>query len=197
MTCVLRLIGFDVAGALLSGVMLCFAILMVRDGMADLSRYALVYGVLSLMNLIFDLLPLVYALSGRSESEVTDIQAEDPASESYTVTTKSHPFFDTTQGLSYNCQSVSMIVSPIAMLLGAYLAISAHNEIQRTLGPPGLFGEDETFDLSQSRGAAVMAPRGPPPPSTGPATYGAIARQGVGSQPIRAHHNFQRFSGTP
>merc|ERR1719356_524417 len=144
MTCVLRLIGFDVAGALLSAVMLCFALLMIRDGMADLSKYALVYGVLSLMNLIFDLLPLAYALSGRSESQVTET-----TSDSYNVTTQNHPFFDNSQGVPYNCQSISMIVSPIAMLLGAYLSISAHNEIKRTLGPAGFIGEEHTPDLSQ------------------------------------------------
>lgn len=191
-TCVLRLVGFDVAGALLSAVMLCFAILMVRDGMADLSRYALVYGVLSLMNLIFDLLPLVYAVSGRSESEVTDVQADDPSRESYTVTTKSHPFFDKSQGLSYNCQSISMILSPVAMMLGAYLAISAHNEIQRTSGPPGLFGEDE-YDFAQSR--SVLGARGAPAGAA--VAYGALAAGRAAQQPLRSQHNFQRFTGTP
>lgn len=194
----LRIIGFDVAGALLSGVMLCFAVLMTRDGMADLSRYALVYGVLSLMNLIFDLLPLVYGLSGRSESEVTDIQADDPGSESYTVTTKSHPFFDSEQGVSYNCQSLSMILSPISMLLGAYLALYAHNEIQRSIGPPGLYGEEDPLDFTGARGFAPRETRTPP------AAYGALTQAIPNSSnaqrnanTLRTQHNFQRFHGTP
>jgi len=64
-TFVLRLIGLDIAGALLSGLMLCFGIIMMRDGMQEISKYALVYAVLCGFNFFFDILPLISELGGR------------------------------------------------------------------------------------------------------------------------------------
>merc|ERR1719215_242312 len=45
------------------------------------------------------------------------------------VTVKVTPFFDLAEGFVYNVQSVAMIVSPICMALGGYLAFSAYASI--------------------------------------------------------------------
>lgn len=204
LSCVLRATAMDVAGCLLSGVMLCFAVLMNRDGMSELSRYALAYGILSMMNLIFDLLPLAFTLSGRSETQVTDYVTDSPTSESFTVTATSHPFFDPGEGAAYNAQSLAMIVSPCAMLLGGYLAIAAHNEIQRT-SALALFGQDDlVFRLDHGRrdaGESVIAAR------QMISAYGSLSRSDAGAgaggsraalmeAAARSQHQFQRFTGT-
>eukprot|EP00411_Alexandrium_monilatum_P094359 CAMPEP_0175755890 /NCGR_PEP_ID=MMETSP0097-20121207/63638_1 /TAXON_ID=311494 /ORGANISM="Alexandrium monilatum, Strain CCMP3105" /LENGTH=92 /DNA_ID=CAMNT_0017064969 /DNA_START=28 /DNA_END=303 /DNA_ORIENTATION=+ len=59
LTFVMRLIGLDIAGALLTGLMLCFGIIMTRDGMQEMAKYALVYAVLCGLNFFFDILPLI------------------------------------------------------------------------------------------------------------------------------------------
>jgi len=139
LTFALRLVGLDIAGALLSGLMLCFGIIMTRDGMQEMAKYALVYAVLCGLNFFFDILPLITELGGRisrithAAGASTDI--EGSRSTTYTMTTKITPFFDSTQGLIYNVQSMAMVLSPICMALGVYLAISAHNEIQRHTAP--------------------------------------------------------------
>merc|ERR1712048_1118571 len=81
------------------------------------------------------MVPLFYAANGRSETNVTDVSIVD-GSETYMVTTESHPFFDFSQGLRYNIQSVSMLVSPLSTTLSIYLCLTAQSEIQR--------GADET-----------------------------------------------------
>jgi len=136
---VLRLVGLDIAGALLSGLMLCFGIIMTRDGMQDMAKYALVYAVLCGLNFFFDILPLITELGGRMTrvAQVDGSSADQTGlrSTTYTMTTRITPFFDWSQGVVYNCQSMSMLISPIAMALGVYLSISAHNEIQRHTMP--------------------------------------------------------------
>eukprot|EP00927_Polykrikos_kofoidii_P025496 TRINITY_DN22890_c0_g1_i2.p1 TRINITY_DN22890_c0_g1~~TRINITY_DN22890_c0_g1_i2.p1 ORF type:complete len:137 (-),score=15.31 TRINITY_DN22890_c0_g1_i2:180-590(-) len=97
-TFALRLIGADFAGALLSAVMLSVSIVMTRDGMAELRKYSLAYGVLSLMNFIFDLLLLSYAVTGRTDTEVPEFPADDGSSESFGVTATTYPFIDFSRG---------------------------------------------------------------------------------------------------
>lgn len=182
-TFVLRMIGLDIAGALLSAVMLSFAVLCTRDGLADLCRYALIYGVLSLMNLVFDLLPLLYCWSGRMESEVTPMDPAGDERAAYTVTTESHPFFDLSQGLAYNAQSVAMITSPIAMCLGAYLGITAHNELHRL----GLYDEEAEFLQGRANAFSLTGQQsGEGGASNGGLRYGALPGSG----------GVRRFEGT-
>lgn len=131
---VMRFIGLDIPGALLSGLMLCFAVIMTRDGMQEISRYCLVFAVLCGLNFFFDVLPLLTELGGRVHSKtmpMTTTSASGMKQTVYTVTVQTTPFFDASQGLVYNVQSLAMILSPITMALGVYLSLSAHNELQR------------------------------------------------------------------
>lgn len=135
----LRLVGLDIAGALLSGLMLCFAVVMTRDGMVEMAKYVLVFAVLSGLNLFFDVLPLITELGGRvtrtTEPGRTSLSADGIRQTTYTLTTKITPFFDPSQGLIYNVQSLAMVTSPICMALAVYLAITAHTEIQQHSQP--------------------------------------------------------------
>jgi len=184
-TFALRLIGLDIAGALLSGLMLCFGVIMTRDGMQEIAKYALVYAVLCGLNFFFDILPLITELGGRVSRTTEPVTATTDAhgvqQTTYTLTTKTTPFFDMKQGFVYNVQSLAMILSPLCMALGVYLAITAHNEIQRHA--PALFDDDfGRADFAQAQNvAAVAGAVGAPPPARGNAGAGATLRANGGS----------------
>jgi len=135
LTFVMRLIGLDIAGALLTGLMLCFGIIMTRDGMQEMAKYALVYAVLCGLNFFFDILPLITELGGRvtrAKEPVGAVKDDNGVRQTtYMLTTKVTPFFDAKQGLVYNVQSLAVILAPVCMALGVYLSVSAHNELYR------------------------------------------------------------------
>jgi len=148
---VLRLLGLDIAGALLSALMLSISVIMTRDGMTEMGKYALVFAILCALNFFFDVLPLILDLGGRVSRHTTPISSstsEDGArTVTYKLTTKTTPFFDLSQGFRYNAQSAAMLVSPLAMALGVYLAITAHNQIQAQSQQPLL--DDEWRDFGR------------------------------------------------
>jgi len=125
----IRIIVSDMAGAILSGLMLCFAIVMVRNRMQEVTRYACTYGVLCFLNFILDIIPLMSALDGRYTKTVEPVYSVDARGHTTTthhVSEQYSPFFDHEQGVIYNLQSVVMLLSPLSMILGAYLATVAH-----------------------------------------------------------------------
>lgn len=138
MVAALRFATFDVVGGILSALMLCMACMMVADGMQELPRYSLVFGMLCVLCLFFDIVPLLASLSGRSEVSVQPVKrvvSDELTRITYTTTVRTTPFFDAGQGILYNVGSVSMLLSPMAMLLGAYLAVHAHIELHRYAQP--------------------------------------------------------------
>lgn len=165
---VMRFIGLDIPGALLSGLMLCFAVIMTRDGMQEIARYALVFAVLCGLNFFFDILPLLTELGGRVQSKTLPMATttgDGVRQTEYRVTVKTTPFFDPTEGLVYNVQSFGMILSPIAMALGVFLSLSAHNEFQRNMNAFGILDEDfgEAGLGARRAGPARNTPRGDHP----------------------------------
>lgn len=209
-TLILRLIGLDIAGALLTGLMLCFGIIMTRDGMQEMAKYALVYAVLCGLNFFFDILPLITELGGRVTRTTEPVTATTSShgiqQMTYTMTTKTTPFFDSREGLVYNVQSLGMVISPVAMALGVYLSISANYEIQR-LAPP-LLGEEEdmgwnrpmfvgTGNLgSQPQPGGAAAPPDAPRPSGGAQAAAAPAGGQTPSRTNVGRDSFERFTGT-
>lgn len=200
LTFTLRLAGFDVAGALLSGLMLCFAVIMVRDGMQELSKYALIYTVLCGLNLFFDILPLIIELGGRvkqtAHPDGSAVQEDGVRQETYTLTTKVTPFFSLNEGIIYNIQSMSMLLSPLCMAFGMFLSITAHTEIQ--LQTQAVF-DDDLEDFSRVQRAVTTG------------TVGGLRGQGLGdgdqiadrlsgvglSRGLSSRAVIERFSGTP
>eukprot|EP00933_Yihiella_yeosuensis_P072114 TRINITY_DN8041_c0_g1_i1.p1 TRINITY_DN8041_c0_g1~~TRINITY_DN8041_c0_g1_i1.p1 ORF type:complete len:219 (+),score=22.67 TRINITY_DN8041_c0_g1_i1:128-784(+) len=164
---VLQLLTLDVAAATMSLLLICFGVIMLQDGMEKMSKYVLIYGVLCGINLLFDLLPLVSALEGRvtrtsrMRSPPTIDRIDGSETTTYTLTTKLTPFFDSRLGFSYNAQSMIMLLSPICMVLGVYLASTAQNEIQRSMRPSAEYdwdtiaaGLEESQPASQNHDAA-------------------------------------------
>lgn len=131
----LRFLGLDIAGAMLTGMILCFAVVMTQDSMQELSKYSLVFAVLCSLNFMFDVLPLLIELDGGGRMERDREPGQVVSSEdgvvraTIVITTKVTPFFDTAEGFVYNVQSAAMIASPICMALGVYLAASAQAHI--------------------------------------------------------------------
>mmetsp|Transcript_96649 Transcript_96649/g.171898 ORF Transcript_96649/g.171898 Transcript_96649/m.171898 type:complete len:234 (+) Transcript_96649:113-814(+) len=137
-TTFMRFITLDVVGGILSALMLFLASMMVAEGMIDMSRYAMAFSMLCLLCLFFDLVPMLSCINGRSEVTVEPGEQVRDGHEvriSYTTVIKTSPFFDSSQGFLYNGASVAMILSPITMLLGSYLATHAHVELQRSITP--------------------------------------------------------------
>jgi len=159
---VLNVVTLEIVEGLLSFMMLCLVWLIVRNGMQDAPKYVTIYGVLSVLNFFFDVVPLILSFHGRSAVSVQPgYQTSHDGLEqtTYIRTVKTTPFFDLTQGLMYNAESIAMIASPVCMFAGTLLAIWAQFDLQQAgledsdyLGEgPGLSG------LAGIRGDAELA----------------------------------------
>jgi len=194
-TLVLRLLGLDVAGALLTGLMLVFAVIMTRDGMSEMPKYVMVFSVLCGLNFFFDILPLLTEFGGRVMRYTTPgktMTAHNIEQTTYTLTIKTTDFFDWGQGFVYNIQSVSMILSPICMGLGCWLSITAQNEIQRLA--PNLWDDD-----GLGVGGMVLPARdfdGAPRTGAGPGRGNTTPGRGGSSSQAQQATSFERFQGT-
>lgn len=114
--------------------MIVLAYLIVRNKMESAHSIVMIYAVLCVLNFVFDLVPLIMSLHGRTS--VTDGQTHTqlkPGIERVDVTRtfRTTAFFDGHQGFKYNLQSVSLILSPITALLGAFLSLKAVYDIQQ------------------------------------------------------------------
>jgi len=131
-TLLLRMVGCDILGGLLCGLLLLLAAMVMREGMSGLPKFGLLFGMMCGVNCIFYLLPLIGGVvSGRSERRIAPVEAvryKDMHQLTYTLTVRTTPFFDANAGILYNVQSVGMLMMPLCMLLGAYLGITGHQE---------------------------------------------------------------------
>lgn len=197
-TLIVRIVGMDLAGALLTGLMLVFAVIIVRDRMAELHKYNLVFGLLCFVNFFFDILPLLSMLGGRRMEEIEPVPAagvpnggkiDDHKSEQFKLTIRTYSFFDKSQGIVYNALSLSMLLSPICMLFGTYLSFKAHDSIMRN--SPAMFEEDDLVgNLAQQNTAVQAAAR------INPNTAGASSTSGGPSSGVTyGGTSFEAFTG--
>merc|ERR1719221_621942 len=79
--------------------------------------------VMCVIEAVFELVNLGMMLKGRTEEHTTKqiIDAGDARQVVYTTTAETHPFFDPTQGIVYNIQSATTIISPCIMVIGGFL----------------------------------------------------------------------------
>lgn len=153
---ILQLIAVDVAGAMLTGLLLAFGWVMLKDGMCEMPKYALIYAVLCGLNFFFEILPLFSELNGRVTRRV---ELASPPSyvngtrmTTYTLATQTSSFFAPSQGVAYNAESASLLLGPLCMGLGTYLAANAHNEMQRYM-PMSMDDWDEPPLVSMPSGS--------------------------------------------
>mmetsp|Transcript_28018 Transcript_28018/g.63431 ORF Transcript_28018/g.63431 Transcript_28018/m.63431 type:complete len:211 (+) Transcript_28018:52-684(+) len=132
----MNLMALEIIGSLLSCLMLFLAWMIVRNNMLEAPKYVVIYAVLCVLNFFFDIVPLIMSLHGRSAVTVEpgySTSFEGIEQTTYTRTVRTTTFFDLKQGLLYNIESVSMILSPLSMLIGTYLAVRAQCEIQQAM----------------------------------------------------------------
>jgi len=131
----LRMLTVDIMGGVLCALLLSLAVIMVRDGMKDLPKFGLVFGLLCSINFLFYVLPAVTAvIAGRSERKIVPVESltvKNVQKLTYTLIVRTTSFFDADAGLLYNIQSCGMIAMPLCMLIGSFLGASAHYDIHR------------------------------------------------------------------
>jgi len=155
-TMVLRVLALDMLGGLLCALMICLCAVILRDGMRELPKFGLLFGLLCGINFVFYAMPVLgYIISGKSEQRVQPVDSQDYGERyshthrlTYTLTVKTMPFFDATKGFMYNAQSIGELLMPIAMLLGTYLGISSHYEFQSHI--IDLIGDDVDDEIGRA-----------------------------------------------
>lgn len=161
-TLVLRVMVMDILGSLLCGLMACLAAVVIRDGMRELPKFSLMFGLLCGINCIFYAIPVLGSVvSGRSERHVDPVDSSTYQDKSghmqrltYTLTVRTSAFFDVHRGLLYNVQSLGELMMPLAMLFGTYLGFTAHNEFQNHISEYVIDEEDAHSALRASDGEA-------------------------------------------
>jgi len=135
LTMILRVSLFDILGSVVCGLLAVLAAMLIRDGMKELPKFGLPFGLLCGVNLLLYSLPtLDRLLHGRSERRVRPVSSVTHSNVhqfTYTLSESTKPFFDRGAGVLYNLQSIAMILMPLTMLLGAYLGMNAHFTVQR------------------------------------------------------------------
>lgn len=148
---ILHLVTLDIAGAVICAMLFGLGVIMTRDGMRDMGKYCLIYSILCGLCFFFDILPLIQDMKGRTTTSSKEPIAITTDSEMNTVRTfeiieKQTPFFDKKEGFTYNLESFVMIFSPVLMLYGFYLAVSAYICVNRSRRNER-HDEDESNDL--------------------------------------------------
>lgn len=156
-TMILRMVSLDMLGGLLCALMICLCFVILRDGMRELPKFGLMFGLLCGVNFVFYAMPVLGAIvAGKTEQHVEPMKASDLSRYNqihrltYTLTVRTSSFFDFSRGWIYNAQSAGEVLMPIAMLLGTYLGISAHYEYQSHVAD-FLIGSDEDDEIGGAR----------------------------------------------
>lgn len=188
-TAMLRFATLDVVGGIMEMLMLFLASMMVSDGMSEMMRYALAYTMLSLLICFFDVMPLLTCIDGRTNITIEPGNRTHAGNElriQYTQVIKTTPFFDAEGGLSYNMTSLSMVLSPMTMILGAYLGSQAHDETHRSV-----------LDMSQQAGAFLGNLQASEPEDPLPQGLGNRRRSGRRNESSSGRRRSEVGSGNP
>lgn len=156
--------AINVVGGL---IILCIGIwawYMVKDDCQNMSQYCMfTFGMMCAMQTIFELIPLLMSLGGRTtrSTEVHPLETSgggvqgghgtQTVTQSYSTTVKTTPFLDDSLGWHYNFQSYMMIITPIVMLLGALLAKATYENYPRSLFEDDLDYERQSLSNQQQR----------------------------------------------
>lgn len=174
--CIARFVAMDIFGAFNTGLMALLAWYLVTDNCAKMSQCCVLYfGIICFTNGIFDLLPLLASLGGRTTETTEYGDSPEAGTSTFTVTIEKHPFFDSSKGDFYNYQSCVMIASPLVMFVGAAMASKTYHAFQTSLFADS---DDEAANQGLLRGA-----RGGGWPTTGGRQLGGNTFQGY--QPAR------------
>merc|ERR1719231_2224321 len=110
----MKLVTLDLISALIDVAMVMLAYLIVRNGMEAANGLVMIYAVLCILNFVFDLVPLIMSIHGRttiSNGRTATNLGNGVEQVETTQVFRTTPFFDPKQGLRYNLQSVTLILS--------------------------------------------------------------------------------------
>lgn len=112
----------DVFGVLLVVLISFIVWYMVKDDCVRMSQcYVFMFGFMCAIQAVFDSITLLISVGGRRTRHVSR-KPLDETRMSYTTVIETRPFFDKSEGFTYNAQSWMMIISLVVMLLGLLLA---------------------------------------------------------------------------
>jgi len=114
----------DMSDCFLFTILAAFLYEMLRDGCQEMHRYVAMYGALSALACVSYFLRLTTDLLGR-----VDTSASTSIDGHSTVTQSVHSFFDLSQGLKYNLESMCEILMTLCCVVGVWLSFSAHRLI--------------------------------------------------------------------
>lgn len=178
-TLTLRMAIFDFIGGLLCSLLLLVAYTIVHDGMKNVGKFSLLFGMLCGLNFFFYFMPFISnVITGRSERHIVPVEAtnHDGLHElTYVLTVKSYAFFDLARGLLYNAQSAGMMAMPVCMLLGLYLGLSAHFETSRHALSIFRHDDDDDSEYGMGRTEDGASPNAVAHRQRLGAVYGAIS----------------------
>merc|ERR1719491_1233720 len=142
-------VSFKIFDALITMMIGIWIYYMAKDHCKQMSQQCLFsFGFMCVIQAVFEFIFLAMSLPGRRTQSTTQApgnshSAPNPFgggahSSSYTVTTKTTPFFSEEQGWHYNFQSGMMIASCVVFIIGALMARSFYAEY-----PDSLFDDEE------------------------------------------------------
>lgn len=115
--CVVHFLGMEIFDGVYTLILAVIVWYMVKENCGNMSKYCLLmFGVICVIQAIFGLIDLFTSVGGRKMRRVESKVLSDNSVQ-YTTTIEKHPFFDNTQGFTYNIKSVGLILSPVVMLL--------------------------------------------------------------------------------
>jgi len=163
-----ELCAIDVFGVLFAGLMAFIVWYMVKSSCRNMSQYCLfIFGVMCMVEALFEILTLATVIGGRSSSSTTDSTSKDDDGNTvmyYTTVVEETSFFDWSQGLTYNAESIGYISSPLVMVVGSVLCYVSYNVYDTSLWGDDL-EDGRTEDVDNRRGGFNRRfPREDPPP---------------------------------
>lgn len=167
--------------------------MIVRNEFEGAANYVMSYGVLCLVQFLFDLVPLtINIVRGRVTQHVKQGPTKlDHGVEktTYTNEVKTTPFFDKAQGWHYNAQSAAMLATPIVMLVGAWLSLVAWQKIMEMFPDDDADAQEAGWLLRRGAGSAD------PWEERGNYQYGARDNARNEQRVGQGRPGFQRFAG--
>lgn len=133
-------VAVNIFGGLIMLMIACWSYYMVKDDCAGMSQYCMFcFGMMVMMQAVFELIPLCMSLGGRRKQVTTPTGGttqegmHGTSSTSYTVSVVTTPFFDESQGWHYNFQSGMMIATFVIMLIAALVTYVTYKAYPRSL----------------------------------------------------------------
>jgi len=129
--------AIDVFGVLFAGLMAFIVWYLVKNSCRNMSQYCLfIFGVMCMIEALFELLTLATVVGGRTTSSTTESSSTDVDGNTvvyYTTVVEETSFWDSSQGMTYNAESIGYILSPAVMVVGTILCYFSYNVYDTSL----------------------------------------------------------------